>query len=74
MLCKKCNSPMKHTLRFVNGKSLELEICPKCHAESKPVPIKYDKYQRRQIEDNPKGNKWSENKSAPKKPLKKKKK
>lgn len=74
MLCKKCNSPMKHTLRFVNGKSLELEICPKCHAESKPVPIKYDKYQRRQIEDNPKGNKWPENKSAPKKPLKKKKK
>lgn len=64
MLCNKCNAPMKHTLRFVNGKSLELEICPKCHAESKPVPIKYDENQRKQMENRTKRNSRSEDKSV----------
>ncbi len=54
MLCKRCSSPMKHILRFVDGKSLELEQCPKCYLESKPVPIKFDKNQRKETENKKK--------------------
>lgn len=45
MYCRICNIPMKHIMRFQNKKSLELETCPKCHIETKAVPIKYMKNQ-----------------------------
>lgn len=43
MFCKKCNTLMKHVMRFEKGKALELERCPKCYAESKANPLKFHK-------------------------------
>lgn len=43
MLCCKCIVPMKHVLRFMNGKSFELYRCPRCSYESKATPYSFNK-------------------------------
>ncbi len=43
MFCKKCNTLMKHVMRFEKGKAVEFECCPKCYSESKHNPLKYPK-------------------------------
>lgn len=40
MLCKRCGRLMSHVMRFEKGKTFELERCPYCHIESKPVLLK----------------------------------
>jgi len=37
MFCKKCDLPMHHVLRFMNGRNYELYRCPCCYFESKPI-------------------------------------
>lgn len=38
MFCIKCIVPMKHVLRFMDGKNYEFFRCPNCNYESKAIP------------------------------------
>lgn len=43
MFCKSCNVAMTHVRRFSKEGHFELNICPKCHTESKKHAIILDK-------------------------------
>ena len=42
MFCNKCMIPMRHVLRFMNGKNYELYRCPDCNYESKPTAYSFN--------------------------------
>lgn len=50
MFCKVCNKPMKHIMRFENGKSYELFQCPHCYWESKKTTLKFPITKTEQLE------------------------
>lgn len=52
MLCKDCNKPMKHIMRFDSGKSYELFRCPNCHYESKKTMLKFPITNTKQVRTN----------------------
>lgn len=43
MFCNKCIIPMKHVLRFMDGKNYELYRCPNCSHETKAIPFSFHK-------------------------------
>lgn len=55
MFCKVCNKPMKHIMRFENGKSYELFQCPHCYWESKKTTLKFPHNQDRTIKEEAEG-------------------
>ena len=42
MICPKCHTIMKHVIRFSYDYNCELDVCEKCHFESRPRRLKFD--------------------------------
>lgn len=39
MICKRCNLLMKNVMQFESDKRYQFQRCPKCHYESKKIPL-----------------------------------
>ena len=44
MICKVCNTPMKHIISFSKRGNYDYYRCPKCYIETKKTPFSFFSY------------------------------